>query len=271
MREILLDEMKKIEFSILKEFKSICEQQNLNYSLLAGTLLGAVRHKGFIPWDDDIDVMMPRPDYELFKQYCLSHETDFVLLCHETNPYYGYMFAKLYHPGTVIYEEHTNRYNIEMGVYIDIFIYDGLGDSVRDARRAFNKSALERELLIAANWKHYFRLQTYPFFYEPLIFVLYLLSRPFGFSKLINSIEAKYRQFDFYNSKYVGNLCSGIRAKCIIERSCFDDYIELEFEGERFKALKGYETYLKKTYGSYMELPPENKRVTHHAYKAYWK
>ena len=271
MKEIFLDELKQIELEILKEFKNICDNHGFNYSILAGTLLGAVRHQGFIPWDDDIDVMMPRPDYELFKTYCLTNETSFSIICNETNPHYGYMFTKLYNPKTLLLEENSDRYNVEMGISIDVFIYDGMGDTRKQAIRAFNKSALEREILVAGNWKHYFKSKTHPWYYEPFRFALYLISRPFDYTNLIERIQRNYKEYDFYKCAYVGNLCSHKRSESIIERSCFDEYIELIFEGEKFKAFKGYETYLIAMYGDYMKLPPVEKRITHHTFKAYWK
>lgn len=212
---------------------------------------------------------MPRPDYEKFKSYCFSHKTFFSLICNEINPQYGYMFAKLCNPNTSIYEENGNKFDIDMGVHIDLFIYDGMGDTFQAAKRAYKKSSLRREILVAANWKHFFKSKTHPLYYEPVRFLLFLISRPFKFTNLINRIESMYQACDFYSSKYVGNLCSGIRSRSVIERSIFDYYVELEFEGERFKVFKGYEFYLKNTYGDYMKLPPLEKRTTHHTFKAY--
>ena len=77
MRELSLDEIKNIELNLVQQFHDICQEQGLRYSLAYGTLLGAVRHKGFIPWDDDVDIIMPRPDYMKFLDYCLSHDIQF--------------------------------------------------------------------------------------------------------------------------------------------------------------------------------------------------
>ena len=85
MKEISLDELKKIEFEILVEIDKICREQNIRYSLCGGTLLGAIRHGGFIPWDDDIDIFMPRPDYNRFLEYCIQNSTTFSLLCNKTD------------------------------------------------------------------------------------------------------------------------------------------------------------------------------------------
>lgn len=102
MKEIDLRQLKKIEAELLNEVDKICVKENFRYSMGGGTLLGAVRHKGFIPWDDDIDIMMPRPDYDAFISYCLSNETPFKLRCWETDKTFVDFSAKLYNPQTVL-------------------------------------------------------------------------------------------------------------------------------------------------------------------------
>lgn len=271
MKKIELNELKRIEFQLLMQFKKVCDNNNYNYSLLAGTLLGAVRHKGFIPWDDDIDVMMPRNDYNKFEEYCISNKLPFVLLSNKTEAKYGYLHSKIYNPNTFTEELITDRYNLKSGVFIDIFIYDGFGNEKKESKKNYKKSALLRELLVASNWKKYKKSKTHSWVYEPIRFILFVLSRCFSFKWLIKKIQLKYSKFSFEKSLFVGNLSSDSREKSIIERSNFDSYVELEFEGEKFKAFKGYEIYLRTMYGDYMKLPPLEKRVSHHTFDAYWK
>lgn len=271
MREIGFEEVKGVELDVLREFHKVCEENGFHYSMMGGTLLGAVRHKGFIPWDDDIDVMMTRPEYEKFKAYCKVNKTGFDLVCNELYPTYGYMFSKLVNPDTVIIDENVDRFDLQSGVGLDIFIYDGMGNTKEEAVKRFNASRAGRELLVAANWKHYFRSKTHPWYYEPFRFGLYAASRPVNFTRLIRKIENQYKKYDFDKCKYVGNLCSDMRAKSILPRAYFDEYVDLEFEGERFKAIKDYKKYLKALFGDYMQLPPVEKRVTHHTFKAYWR
>ena len=271
MKDITFDEVKEIELDVLRQFHSICEEKGFHYSLLGGTLLGAVRHKGFIPWDDDIDVTMTRPEYEKFKAFCKANRTAFELICNDFYPGYGYMFAKLANPDTMIIDDNVDRYGLKKGLGLDIFIYDGMGNTLEEAVKRYNSTRVERELLVAANWKHYFFSKTHAWYYEPARFALYVASRPVDFTRLIRRIEKKYEKNDFNNYKYVGNLCSDMREKSILQRNCFDSYVELEFEGEHFMAMKGYKEYLTALFGDYMQLPPVEKRVTHHTFKAYWK
>lgn len=271
MNQISDIDLKKIQFEILCEFKRICDENNLNYSLIGGTLLGAVRHKGFIPWDDDIDVCMPRDDFNKFENIYLNNKNKYNLLSHNLNRKYNILFAKFSDPKTKIIEKVGNRNNVDLGVHIDIFIYDAMGETIDKAIKNYNASAFKRELLIAANWKRFKRSKTHKWYYEPFRFLLFIFSRFVSRKKIINNIEKKYICNSFYSSKYVGNLASDKRSKSIIEKERFNDYIEMDFETEKFKVFKGYEIYLKSMYGDYMKLPPIEKRISHHTFEAYYK
>ncbi len=270
-KKITLDELKKIELNTLIEVDALCEKLGLRYSMCGGTLLGAIRHGGFIPWDDDIDIFMPRSDYNKLIEYCRNNETSFSLLCNELNEKYGYLFAKAMDKNTVIYEPNSNPTNIDMGVYIDIFPIDGLADDYESSVELFNKTRFKRELLVAKNWKRFFRSKTRAWYYEPIRFAFFLLSRFASRRRLIKSIQRVYPADTFDKSEYAATVCGGYRLKEILKRSIYDTYTELEFEGHKFKALADYHTYLSSIYGDYMQLPPENKRVTHHMFEAYYR
>jgi lipopolysaccharide cholinephosphotransferase len=270
-QRITLDELKKIELNTLLEIDALCEKLGLRYSLCGGTLLGAIRHGGFIPWDDDIDIFMPRPDYNRLIEYCRTNETSFALLCNETNEKYGYLFAKAMAKNTVIHELNANPTNIDMGVYVDIFPIDGLADGYEESKKLFNKTRFKRELLVAKNWKRFFRSKTRAWYYEPIRFAFFLLSRFVSRKGLIRSIQRAYRSDAFDQREYAATVCGSYRLKEILPRSVYDAYTELEFEGHKFKALAAYDTYLSSIYGDYMQLPPEDKRVSHHVFEAYYK
>lgn len=268
-KELSLEELKQKELNLLIQIDQICRKQGLRYFLVGGTLLGAVRHKGFIPWDDDIDVAMPRPDYERFLSYCQVNCPQFLTLCSRFEPQYGYLFAKICDADTIMIEKNANKNNVQMGVYVDVFPIDGLGESEKSARKIFARTEFQRELLVAANWKRYFRSKTHAWFYEPIRFAFFLLSRFVNLKKLIASIEKKSAEYDFDKSKFCGALCGAYRKKEIMPKEIYSEYMELQFEGHPFFALKYYDYYLRHIYGEYMQLPPEDKRVTHHAFRAY--
>ena len=270
-KNISIDELKKIELDILRQIHEVCTQNGFRYSLAGGTLLGAVRHGGFIPWDDDIDIFMPRPDYEKLIEYCKTHQTPFKLICNETESKYSYLFAKAVNPNTVIIEEGSNRTKVDLGVYVDIFPIDGLGGDYESATKKFNKSKFLRELLVAYNWKKYFRSKTRSIIYEPIRLMMFLISRFVRHSKIINKIQRIYRPEDFENSNYSACICGAYRLKEINSKEVYSNFTDIEFEGEKFKAITNYDAYMKSIYGDYMKLPPKEKQKSHHTFVAYWK
>ena len=271
MKKIELEELKKIELEVLCEIHKICQEQGIRYSLAEGTLIGAVRHKGFIPWDDDIDIFMPRPDYDRFIEYCRTNEAPFDIICAETNDKYKYLFAKAMAKNTIIIEEYSNSDDIEMGIYVDIFPVDGLADTYEGAKKEFSKTSFKRELLVAKNWTKYQRSKTRSWIYEPIRFAFFVLSRFVSAKKLIKSLNKRLKRNSFEEKAYSACVMSAYRQKEIMEADIFKEYVDVEFEGKTFKMFKNYHSCLSNIYGNYMELPPEEKRISRHSFEAYHK
>ena len=259
-KEVQFEELKQIELNILKQIHEICTQQEFRYFLAGGTLLGAIRHKGFIPWDDDIDIAMPRPDYDKFIDYCISNKTSFKIMSNKVDKNYGYLFAKAMDPQTVLVEKVGNRYDVELGVCVDIFPIDGLGDTEGEALSSMNKTRFDRELLVAANWKRFSRSKTRPIYYEPIRLAFFCVSRLCSFKKIISKVESKYDSDSFDKRKYVGCVCGVYRKKEIMPREVVSEYVDMPFEGLLFKCPKEYDKYLTSFYGDYMQLPPRGKK-----------
>lgn len=270
--EVSLEDMKKLELAILKEVDSICRANNFRYSIIGGTLLGAVRHHGFIPWDDDVDLVMPRPDFDRLVAYCKKNKTNFELKCIQTDHRYGSLHAKACDRSTILVDENVgNRWNCEFGVFIDIFPLDGLGNTREKALKNFRKGTFKRELLVAANWKKYFRSRTHAWYYEPVRFGMYVISRKVSNYKLITDIEKELRKIPFDLVKYCAPMSGSYREREIMPTKFYNNTIELEFEDTKFLAIRDYDKYLSSVYGNYMELPPVEKRKTHHTFTPYWK
>ena len=214
---------------------------------------------------------MPRPDYDKLIQYCQTHETPFDLLCNQTNPSYGYLFAKAMAKGTVMEEENVDIKKTPMGVYVDIFPADGLGDTLEEAKKRFNAKRLSRELLVAANWKRYFRSKTRAWYYEPIRLGMFLLSRFLSKKRLIARVVKYYYRWNFDDSKYVACVCGVYRSKEITVQESYTQFVDMQFEDGVFHGLKNYDACLRRVYGDYMQLPPEEKRQSHHSFVAYKK
>lgn len=271
MKQVPQSEAKQILLSVVQEIHKICEENGFRYTLIYGTLLGAVRHRGFIPWDDDLDIAMPRPDYRRFVEYCRTHDVPFSLKCIETDPRYGYLFAKVCDRNTVLIEEHGNRYGVDYGLYVDIFPIDGLGDSPEAAQKALGSTRFARELLVAAQWKHYFKSTTRAWYYEPIRFAFFLASRFVSHKRLIQRITRKYEAVSVDEAKYVGIMCGAYRNREVMENAVYTEFCDTDFEGVRLRSLKNSDRYLTTIYRDYMQLPPEEKRVARHTFSVYYK
>ncbi len=264
MREIPNDELKVICVNILKRFNELCKDHNLKYSLAYGTLIGAVRHKGFIPWDDDIDVIMPREDYE--KLLALKYDDgDFeIKSCRYSKDYY-YMFAKMVDKHTCLIEEHIDNKN--MGVYIDIFPYDRVSPDSPGFDRLVNKSMKYKKLsnhLISSGIKKDGEGSFHHIIKKIIQSAVKPLRKP-----IINYMDKNFAgcSGDYYLN-LVNNDCNTMN---LILADFWDNLIDIEFEHHTMKAFKDYDKVLTSRYGSYMQLPPESEQVSNHNFTAYYK
>lgn len=266
---ITKEEQKKIEFEILKYVKEICNKNKLNYFLCGGTLLGAVRHKGFIPWDDDIDIMMPYKDYKKLLNLLKKDNNKYTILEPYDNNNYYYTFSKL-----VDNKTYTDANNLKVegnGVCIDIFPCNNLPDDYSKCVELVNKfqrkyKAYWRETI---QEKYYFSENKIKGIIKAIVFfpehILY--NKQKNKKKIINMLE----EYNNRKTKHAGFVASIYNKKEIFDKKIFDEYIELEFEKEKFKCIKQYDEYLKSLYGDYMKLPPEEDRHYPHDSKSYWK
>lgn len=241
----------------------LCRENNINYWIDCGTLLGAVRHKGYIPWDDDIDIGMLRKDYEEFKKV-FNQNSKYKFLCAENEKSYFLPFGKVIDTSTVLYE--PNKKGYKLAVYIDVFVYDNAPDDDIELNKMYDKRDFWRKLNNAQTGHH---RKTNNQLKEIIVkigsFILKLFPKGYFNRKAIN-VSIKYAKC---NTKRVGNFTSEKRMVC--NKSVFKEFVELSFEGKNFKAPIGYDEWLSAFYGNYMELPPKEKQVSHHEFEAYYK
>lgn len=272
MKEIKdLETIKKIELEILVKIDEICRSQGLNYMLCGGTLLGAVRHKGFIPWDDDIDIFLPREDYVSFIDYCSTHDCDFELFSCFSNNNYTMPFAKACDKKTIIIDRNDAEASMH-GVWVDVFPIDGLGNTKKEAKRFSKKLLFSKYFHTVARWKTFYKSKTKPWYYEPFRFGIFVLTRFVrNLNKLTKRFDKKCSTKPFKSSLFCGCINGSYGMREIMDRFVFDERTELLFEGHLFMCPKQYDTYLKNIYGDYMKMPPIEKQITHHDFTAYYK
>lgn len=266
MNELTLDELKKIEFDILKHFDAFCKEHNIRYFLAYGTLLGAIRYKKFIPWDDDVDVLVPREDYErLLKIY--EDNAKYKLFAFEKDGVFHYPFAKLCDLSTrKILPEFRNSDAIP-GVEIDIFPLDCWHSSYESAQKEAKSIYKEISFLQASQLKK----SPVKKRFKSLLWQIVSIYAKICTDKYFNKrIVKKSKANNKDNPDFVGSKSWCIYGeRGIIPAEAFADVILVEFEGEMFPAPVGYDTYLTCLYGDYLPEPPKEKQKTNHCFVAY--
>jgi len=251
--------LKNTQLELLDEFKNFCDNHNLRFYLFGGTLLGAIRHNGFIPWDDDIDVCMPREDYNLFLK--LYKESDrYFLQTTKTDNHYFYHFAKLMKKNTIYNEYFTQNLKAQKGIFIDIFPINGYPDK-KISKFHYNF------WLFLLNKKSY-PLNVYKirkikrsFSYIAMTILSWLLFwwAPYHLCAKMRNNFMKRHQYKKSNKVIVGT-----NLRKIYSRDSFVGITNLSFEGRTMYGMDDVTKYLTKMYGDYLKLPPESEREPHH-------
>ncbi len=268
MREMKMDEVKKCEIDILNYFADLCEAEGLKYYLAYGTVLGAVRHKGFIPWDDDIDVMMPREDFE--KVIHIKKNSRYEILSCVTNRNFDAPLAKIIDKETILYQSYNQVDKKQLGIYIDIFVLDGLPERNMESQ-VFYKNA-ER---LRCFWGLSVRKVKSRSRNLMIAVVKTFVSIPFRimggnfWSNILYRYAGKYTYVD---AIYTGVVCFGEgNKKERINKSVIEPGTYIFFEDLKYRVPSNWNLYLTNMYGNYMDLPPLKERLSKHNFKAYMR
>ncbi len=268
MKTIEVNELRNLQLEIMQTIHDFCVNNNIRYSISGGTLLGAVRHKGYIPWDDDIDCMMPRPDYEKFvKTFNENKASPFRVFSSYNDSHFFQPFAKVVNTNTTLIEK-EDRPQPNLGVYVDIFPIDGLPNDENEREKYWNMIARKKNfstvIYSKSNKKEHGIKKIIRFF-------LFCLFRPFPANCYTKKLHKLGMKNSFEESNFVANSIFGYHKKEQMPKSIFDSFILLDFEDKKFYAVKDYNTYLTNLFGNYMQLPPKDKQVSKHDFTVFWK
>lgn len=259
-RQIDKAEMQKIQLDILNDIHQFCTANNIRYSLAYGTLLGAVRHKGYIPWDDDIDLIMPREDYERFiKEY--SSDCNEVLdlsksdVCKE-------LFVKVSRKNTIMKDCLLGRKL--WGINIDIFPIDNIMDNYKELLDKYHK--LEKKLYRFCPYYKGSEHKKISLFLKNIIKRIVFLY-PYNILRIKKQINDLIRTSE--KTTKAGLLLNGYGENEFFDKGLFENYSTILFEGKYYNTISDYDKYLSQIFGDYMQLPPEEMRKSHHLYNAY--
>ena len=272
MRELTLKELQDFCLNILDDVHHFCVSNNIRYSLAYGTLIGAIRHKGFIPWDDDVDIIMPRPDYERF---CKTYKSvKYKVSSYEVDSDCRMTYARVFDDNRTIVKSYLPWNKKEHGAWIDLFPLDGAEDNYEEYKgrvsaisQVFDKLQFRRSILANVSFR-------FNFITNAKIIIKKILCFNTNFNQLIETIIGLSKRIEYGKTHHWGMtvFIDSYGIKDYHESILFEDVVDVEFEGHLFKSLIGYDAYLRNMYGDYMLLPPEDERVARQTYlHVYWK
>lgn len=270
MKELSLDEVLKLQVDILRRVDEFCREYSIQYTVDGGTGIGTIRHKGYIPWDDDIDIAMTRPNYDKFINTFNGCVKNLRVYAPELNSNYYAPYANVCDTRTILVEGSNGHNGMELGVKIDVFPIDGVAPDLyeyhkikKNIKRLWNILWVKR-IVMSEKWRD-----------SKIKFLGILLCKLFlkfqKYSDLQKKMECLVKRYPYKSSNFVENLTMPWPRDVRCSREAFEEYIDAPFENITVSIIRGYDEYLTKLYGNYMQLPPEEQRVPHHGFKAYWK
>ena len=271
--EETLKKIQELELEILKDFIDICEKHNLTYFGIAGTGIGALRHHGFIPWDDDIDVALPREDFEKLLLYVEKEMGDkYLIMNTEHYPQYPLMTTRMTLRGTKFKEEALRKIQAPMGIFLDLYPFDKVSDHPREARKQARDAWFWSKILILRNLP--FPLLGFSGVKAKIIYaicgVIHLglkvlrVPRSWIYNK---AYEAETRYNHYESTKRLNFFCD---TKPFMNLYYVKDLFPLQklpYEDVMMNFPHNMHNNLTEMYGNYMELPPEEKRKNHYPYE----
>lgn len=277
-KELSLVEIQQEMLNTVIKIDEICKLLNIKYSLAYGSLIGAIRHKGFIPWDDDLDIWMTKRDLDIFCEYCNSHcdEIKPFKLCSRGNTLnYAYNIPRFANLSYKYVNTDKHQAMFDIGIFVDIYPIEGYGNSKKTIKKLARKS-IELNYLYDIYINPTSRSGGIKTLIKKVIFrALHIIYKDKYYLIQEEKFDRYIKKYSEQNCKYVGCVRWAPQNPVLHKRvDIFDkngdlNVVEWDFEGVKLKVLKNYDVILKNSYGDYMQLPPEDERHPIHEYKIY--
>lgn len=260
-KEIGIKELREIQLDILDKIHIFCSEHNIRYSLGGGTLLGAIRHKGYIPWDDDVDIMLPRPDYNRFLKEFDGRYPHLKIQNAFTDSEYVMPFSKIIDTRTILIEKQSDNETLKSGVFVDVFPVDGLPPE-KELDRFCRKLHKWRRAVFYTNASKV-TFGRFPFLHYVYRFFI-------SNKQAVEKREQFISSIDFEKARFAGAITGRYGQKEHMPADVFRNYSDIAFENRTYRCISAYDAYLTKHYGDYMQLPPKEMCVRNHDFKAWW-
>ena len=262
-KKLDIDEIKEVELGVMDYIHNICKEKGINYSLAYGSLLGAVRHRGFIPWDDDLDIALKRDQYDKLYQAILEDNNSiYKVVSWENDSRYPYPFYRVYDSRTV-YENNYIQNDIELGICVDVFPFD----DYKDVNKEITKLDMYRRLSVYTLYGIRNKEAGIKNIVRYLMLVAFRLTRVKTWNKKLNDCSKVP-----VNSEYIDYLMESKKYSTKIDAKALDQVVEFKFEDRVYNIPTDYDHILTTIYGAdYMEIPPIEKRIQHDDFVAYIK
>lgn len=272
MQEIKMSEMRDIQLEILEFLDKICRENDIEYSLCGGSLLGSVRHQGYIPWDDDIDLMLRRDHYNKLIDVLVKQkiEPNYVTWHYSQRPTFQ-AYTKIFDQRTILGKSLDHMWT-GIGVHVDIFPYDILPTDDTERANFMKEMHQQNENLVSTSFPEYVSGSKWYYAAVRLFLRFPRYLKYHGKNQTFAAqLDQEYQKYLDTDEKQIGCLCSRYIGREYFPREVFDEYEDAPFEHLTARKIKDHDTLLKQVFGNYMKLPPEKDREIHDFYTWYWK